>query len=225
MMKRSFLHLFTMFAAATLGGCSDDKGSGNADAATDAAGDSVSETARLDGPDAPADGPDAGTDAVGDVRPNVDCAAVGCGAAVSFRVPDFIARFGADARLIDVTVCRGSVCADARVQLFPNGGTTVTPGDGGPARTGASLVNDNLGVTFDPETSPTGMARQEQVVLRIVTSTGRLLVDFRTQAPVEVFCPGGLSCGICETITVNLDSADGGQAVDANHPGSGGVCQ
>jgi hypothetical protein len=229
-MKLIITYILPVAVLAQLAGCADDDPPGPAammDARAEVLGDAAAETWL---PDAPDDVPDAlvsDTQPDQEVRPGVDCAAIGCGDALSFRVPGFIARFGAEARLIDVTVCRGTSCEDARVQLQENGGVNITQADGGPASVGASLLSDTLRVSFRPAAPPTTvMPRQEQVDLRIVTSTGRSLVSFRTQAPVEVFCPGGLACGICEAITVDLDTADGGQPVDANdHPGRGGVCQ
>jgi hypothetical protein len=228
-MKLIIAYILPVAVLAQLAGCADDDPPGPA-AVMDARAEVPGDASEAGLPDAAGDVPDAVvSDAQSDqeVRPSVDCAAIGCGDALSFRVPGFIARFGAEARLIDVTVCRGTSCEDARVQLQENGGVNVTQADGGPASVGASLLSDTLRVSFTPAAPPAAvMPRQEQVDLRIVTSTGRSLVSFRTQAPVEVFCPGGLACGICEAITVDLDSADGGQPVDANdHPGRGGVCQ
>jgi len=233
-MKRSFLCIIAFVVAGQLAGCGDDNPPGpggmdarpdvvadTADASADKPADTVESDANIDVVDAP------DTQPVQDVRANIDCGAIGCGASLVFKVPGFIARFGAEARLIDVTACRGTSCADSRVQLMENGISHVTRGDGGPDRVLAVLLNDTLQVDFTASTLPTvPMPRQEQVQLRIVTSGGRGLVDFRTQAPVEVFCPGGLGCVICEKIWVQLDSADGGQPVDANdHPGQAGVCQ
>jgi hypothetical protein len=165
----------------------------------------------------------AGDTPMQDAHPGVDCAAIGCGDDLSFRVPGFLTRFGEDAKIVDVTACRASSCGSARLQWLSDQASRWDPVDGGLGSVGGSLLNDTLVVSFSDDTRSPGLTpHQDQVSLRVVTSAGRPLIDFRGQVTTQVFCPGGLGCGICESVTVQLDQADGGQAVDANRPG---VCQ
>ena len=215
-MKLPFAHLLAIVLTAALVACTDDKGNG-ADRPIDLA-DNAGLDAAADA--APTDVPPI---ADADARPSVDCAAIGCGDDVSFRVPGFLTRFGEDAKIIDVTACRASSCGSARLQWLSENASRWDPVDGGPAAVGGSLLNDTLVVSFSDDTqSPSLTPHQDQVSLSVVTSAGRPLIDFRGQVTTQVFCPGGLGCGICESVSVQLDQADGGQAIDANRPG---LCQ
>jgi hypothetical protein len=210
--------------ASQLVACVDDPDLGadvvlSVDAPVDVAGDGLM------------DPPDAGVfDSERDLPLDIGrCWTSACPPEVLFRIPAFDARFAPEAGRFVVTGCRAGRCSEARVERVDAGDIRVTQGgDGGWWQVRINWRGDTLEVSLEggllwPRTPD---PRVERVELRIVSGGGRVLVDFSTQAPVEVFCQDGLKCGICEVTFVQLDTADGGQPYDGNtHPGRGGLCE
>jgi hypothetical protein len=65
---------------------------------------------------------------------------------------------------------------------------------------------------------------QQEVRLRIATTTGRQLIDYTGNATGQEHCPGGAGCVHCQAIVVDIDPADAGQAVDSSDPARAGHC-
>jgi hypothetical protein len=199
----------------------------------------VGTDAAPDGPQdlrADADGgaPDLGAEvqpAVKDAQ-SLDCSLIGCPqASVDFTVPDFHARFGADSRLIDVSACYGPTCASARVTLA-QGSSSVMPTSSGEAAVTALVDQPGgaLRVTLSVPTDDAAEGAVREVSVKIVTTSGRGLVDYKTSAAVETYCPNGSACGpVCRRIRVALDQGDGGRPLDGPDPtraggGTGRTC-
>jgi hypothetical protein len=215
-----------------LGACDDD------DLVTDAGVDIMAErpadavidrpadvAIEIDARDVPAE-----VESAPDLQGGGDCPYELCvGNEAVFTVRDFFRRFGTEAHDVEVTACRGDACGSARVLTHPNSRTTVTNHDavdGGYVWFAGASTDLRVQLRLD-WWQPLGRARSEDVSFRVLaTGTGRLLVEYRDRLPVEVYCPGGLRCRLCEQITVEIDLADGGRPIDAHSPpGPDELCQ
>jgi len=163
-----------------------------------------------------------------DLRGGGDCPYPACDNEVLFVVPGFFGRFGIEAYDVEVTACRADFCAAARVQTHSNSRTTVTNRDAAvdAGRVSAPGYSPDLRVQLLLTGTLMVHAPSDEVRFRVVTtSSGRLLIDHRIRLPVQLHCPGGRHCGVCEQITVEIDGADGGRPIDAHSPPSPDICQ
>ena len=149
-----------------------------------------------------------------DVRPGVDCAAIGCRDQVIFDVASYLARFGDDGRTVDVTACVGNMCGSLRVERL--GANAFASGHSG-AAIAVELSSDGRLTVFIRGAAPPDA--EQQVQLRISSTSGRQLINYTGRATGQEHCPGGGGCGRCQAILVDLDSADAGQVVDSGDPG------
>jgi hypothetical protein len=168
--------------------------------------------------DAPVDSPSP-LDALDTKIPDgVDCGAV-CNQQALFNIPGYLARFGDEGRTIDVSACLGNVCGSVRVErLGQNPNSTAHMG-----RSPSVVLSADGWLTVWLSGGPPPDAQQE-VRLRIATTTGRQLIDYTGNATGQEHCPGGAGCVHCQAIVVDLDPADAGQAVDSADPARAGHC-
>jgi hypothetical protein len=221
-MKRRPLAYLTASAMLLAAACEDDEGPSSSGG--DAPVDSPSPLDALDTkiPDGPTpDGmlPDAGDAGVEDTRVSVDCGAV-CNKQALFNIPGYLARFGDEGRTIDVSACLGNVCGSIRAERLGGQNPDISSRMG---RTTSVELSADGWLTVWLSGGPPPDAQQE-VRLRIATTTGRQLIDYTGNATGQEHCPGGAACVHCQAIVVDIDPADAGQAVDSADPARAGHC-
>jgi hypothetical protein len=196
-------------AVLLIGACEDDAGPVDA---RPGVGD-----APVDVPAAPGD---AGALDVADARVSVDCPGIGCRDQAVFNIAGYLASFGEDGRSVDVTACVGSACGSVRA-LFTAQSATLS-GQMGTIDTSVELYADGWLRVYVRGGAPPDA--QQEVQLRIVTTTGRTLINYTGRATGEQHCPNGAGCNRCQALVVDVDPADAGQPVDSGDPARAGHC-